>query len=303
MKILFIGSFKLGWDESICDEEHIAQALELSGHKVERIDRGAVGEARNSYMCDFVLISQWYNYHPDMMKNLKDYTGKPIVYWAFDYQPDGQEWHEILIAGADLYLSKRISDSKYPNWSWLAQDFAPALLHRVPSVEGKDIDVLFTGSWADYEESRERRETLKAIDDKFNLHIYGVTPSKWEEAGFKNVHGPAVDDKLPELIARAKINISIDNFLEIGYWSDRNAQIMACGGFVLYRHVPMSEAIFKSYVAYFYNQQDCLEKIEYFLEHEDQREWLADMGYKYARQMFTPLTRATELLTLVGSIL
>lgn len=299
MKILSIGNFTTGWDGSICDEEHIAKTLEELGHEVIRQQR-ELGWDKPVPNVDFALIAQWDNY--PSLKGFKE-AKVPLVYWAFDYQADGQAWHESLISQADLYLSKRITDSKYPNWQWLSQDFAPKFLDKYPETVEKDIDILFTGSylpWAD-----ERNATLKAIDDNFNLVIHSVTPDQWKEQGFKNVNGPIMDEGLSALYARAKINLSIDHTLEAGYWSDRNAQIMACGGFVLFRYIPMSETVFRENVAYFYSIDDCLEKISNLLRPDVAyiKEEYAQKGYEYAQKNLKVYNRVNDLLTIVGSIL
>lgn len=298
MTILSIGNFGYGWDSSICDEEHIAQALERAGHKVIRWQREEVGEARNSHLCDFILIQQWDGFHKDLMNNLNDYNSAPIVYWAFDHQDQAQEWHQRLIWGADLYLSKRVADSIYQHWQWLSQDFAPPFLGRVEGVE-KNIDVLFTGSYLPW--ATERNETLLMVQEKFNLEIHSI--NAWPEE-YKNVQGPVMDDALPGLIARAKINLSIDHTLEAGYWSDRNAQIMACGGLVLFRYVPLSEATFRDELVYFYDKEDCLGRIEQLLERNlEDLAFTAERGYNYAHNYLMVDNRVRNLLTIVESIL
>lgn len=256
MKILSIGNFGTGWDGSICDEEHVAKALENLGHEVIRVQRETLTEFNTPLDVDFVLIAQWDQY-PERIQFIDNDV--PLVYWAFDYQADGQEWHERLVEEADLYLSKRIADSKYSNWQWLSQDFAPEFLipHRVTN---QDIDILFTGSYLPW--ATERNETLKAVDKRFNLVIHSV--NDWP--GFKDVRPPIMDDGLPGLYARARVILSIDHTLETGYWSDRNAQIIACGRKPLFRYVPLSEARFGDRVVYFYDVNDCLEKIEQQLE-------------------------------------
>lgn len=293
MKILSIGNFGHGWDGSICDEEHIAGALESLGHEVVRVQREELTDFKTPLDLDFVLIAQWDGY-PDRIQFIDDDV--PLVYWAFDYQADGQEWHERLVSQADLYLSKRIADGKYQNWRWLSQDFAPEFLHRDEAFNQRlefgeveqDVDVLFTGSYLPW--ATERNETLKAVDEKFNLVIHSV--NDWP--GFKHVRPPIMDDGLPELYARAKVILSIDHTLEAGYWSDRNAQIIACGRKPLFRYVPMSEARFGDRVTYFYSVDDCLEKIEEQLVvpvYEDRTEGL------YVKD------RVKDLLAIVRSIL
>src|SRR5207249_4539287 len=91
-----------------------------------------------------------------------------------------------------------------------------------------------------------------------------------EWPGFKDQRGPIMDEGLPELYARARIILSIDHTLEAGYWSDRNAQIMCCGGFVLYRYIPLSEARFGNHVQYFYSVKDCLKQIDTILKSDEE---------------------------------
>lgn len=298
MRVLSIGNFlNPSWDGSIPDEEHIAQALEQLGHEVTRCQRGEIPKYEaESY--DFVLVAQWDGYDEGFSQGIKS-EGCPIVYWAFDYQADGQEWHEKLIQESDLYLSKRI-ENKYPNWQWLSQDFAPQFLNRYPGDVKQDIDVLFTGSYLPW--ATERIETLKAVDQRFNLVVHSVTPDEWKTQGLKNVYGPVMDDRLPSLIARAKINLSIDHTIERGYWSDRNAQIIACGGFVLTRWVPMMESIFRSNVVYFHDKEHCLDQIEFWLEHDEDREVVAAEAYDNS-PYFKVKERVADMLNIVRSIL
>lgn len=302
MKILSIGNFGHGWDGSICDEEHISQALEEMGHEVIRHQREVEFEYYDwdEKGIDFILIAQWDGFELGFIQALKQ-LDTPVVYWAFDYQADRQEWHELLIAASDLYLSKRITDSKYPNWQWLSQDFAPGFLDKYRGDVEQDIDVLFTGSYLPW--ATDRIETLRAVDKMFNLEIHSFTPDAWKAEGFKNVFGPTMDNALPYLIGRARINLSIDHTIEAGYWSDRNAQIMACGGFVMFKYIPLSEARFGFNINYFHTIDECLENIQYFLDVPEDRQLLANMGYEYAQRHLGVSHRVHDLITIVSELL
>jgi hypothetical protein len=302
MKILSIGNFSgRGWDGSITDENHIADALESLGHEVTRLQREQSFDTLPGGDVDFILMAQWDGYHPMTIPNLKiayrpyEAPGEapPIIYWSFDYQADGQEWHEKLIANSDLYLSKRIADSKYPNWQWLSQDFAPEFLHKAEPIT-KDIDVLFTGSYIPW--AAERNKTLKAVDEKFNLVIHSV--NAWD--GFNNVRPAILDEGLPELYARAKIILSIDHTIEAGYWSDRNAQIICCGRRPLFRYVPLSEATFHDDVDYFYSIDDCLRQIERRLK-PSYIEYVATKALQQG--LYKVNRRVKDLLTIVNAYL
>lgn len=300
MRILSIGNFGTGWDGSICDEEHIAGALEELGHEVIRHQREETLDTLPLFWkgLDFALIAQWDGYSEEFIGRLKQLVPK-AVYWAFDYQADGQEWHERLVKGSDLYLSKRLADAKYKNWRWFSQDFAPQFLQPAPEVE-KDIDILFTGSYLPW--AKERNQILKLIDENYNLTICSVNGPEFESRGFKDVRGPVMDDALPAMIARAKINLSVDHTIEAGYWSDRNSQIIACGGFVLCRYVPMMESVFRSHITYFFGLDDVLSAVDYWLDRDEDRGMIAGQAYEYS-PMYKVKEKAADLLNIVRDIL
>jgi len=274
VRILCVGNFSSPtWDGSIADEIHIANALEGLGHEVVRWHRDKIFARTGIREFDFCLIAQWDGYDDEGLRCLPH----PLVYWAFDRQDQNQNWHKRLIEYSDIYLSKRIADSIYSNWRWLC-DFAPEFLVRSPVKRVKDIDVLFTGSYLPW--ATERTETLKLVDDHFNLTIHSVTPDQWKERGFKHVYGPAMDDALIELTA------------------DRVAQAICCGGFVLHRWQPLSEAFFHQAIGYYYGKDQVLEEIQYWLDHEEDREKLAADAYDVSEQ-FKVYQRVGDMLTIV----
>lgn len=313
MKILSVGNFTTGWDGSICDEEHIARALEQLGHEVIRCQRGQenvyVSPNRDPY--DVILMSQWNGYHPDFVKNTKNTINKgktdkpcPVVYWAFDFQWNPPEqWHLRILEDTDVYLSKEMEymldyHRLFPNLKihWFSQDFGPDFLDWEQGII-PDIDVLFTGSF--HPGADNRIKTLKAIDERFNLVVHSVTPEQWKEVGLKNVNGPVMDHGLPALIARAKINLSVDIFDSPGFWSDRNGQIMLCGGFVLFRYQTPAESIFGDSIGYFYGPEDAAEKVQYYLDHDEEREMIRRRGYELAHKRFKASHRVKELITIL----
>lgn len=297
MKILSVGNFGNSWDGSQCDEEHIAKALENAGHEVTRWQRENM-LGFNQHHFDFALIAQWDGYGPEAIQEIRKVADK-VVYWAFDFQADGQPWHERLVKQTDLYLSKPWSDMKYPNWQWLPQDFAPSFLYPVDAEQ--DINILFTGSYLPW--ATERIEYLRAVDKRFGLTIHSFTPQQWTDAGFSNVRGPIMDRGLPKLYARAKINLAVDHTITPGYWSDRAAQIMACGGFVMSKYVPGMELIFRDHVTYFHDVDSMLSGIWHFLVDDGERAARARWGQKHSRANLMVQNRVNDLLTIVENTL
>ena len=107
MKFVFLGNFTSGWDGSICDELHIAEALRDEGHEVLQIQRENLNIPHDNY--DYALIAQWNGYPNDIVQKLKDVGAKQIIYWAFDYQwLTKEKWHMDLAVNADYFFSKEI---------------------------------------------------------------------------------------------------------------------------------------------------------------------------------------------------
>jgi len=289
--ILFLGNFEgRAWDGSITDENHIADALEQLGHEVMRVQRCAYPQpAKQKY--DFTLIAKWDGYGD--ISNLP----KPILYWCFDYMGD-EDWHKKLIEQSDLYLGKEINkkgmyEKLGTPFYWLSQDFAPEFMNKYDGEVEKKYDMVFTGTYLP--QAGFRNELLKTIDDEFDLHIFSANP--WP--GFKNAHPAILDKDYPKLIAETKINISCDWMIEDGYWSDRLAQIMCCGGFVLNKYIPMQEITFKNYPVYFDTIEECLEKIDESLK-VDQRLFLDKFinSYEYAQENLKTINRVQDLITI-----
>ena len=69
--------------------------------------------------------------------------------------------------------------------------------------------------------------------------------------------------------------------------SFRNFEITACGSFLLSQRSSMQERIFRENIEaiYFNDVEDCASKIHHFLIHSDERETIANKGYKRSLQL------------------
>lgn len=309
-----IGNFNNpSWDGSIPDEKHIVDALRKLGHKVYEIQRECtpIGVPLTKQLkpekFDFILIAQWNGYAQHICNNLKEWYNCPVIYWAFDYQFKNQEdWHFEMAKEADIFLSPEYEHKEFYkslgcNFYWFPQAFAPEFLDKYPQPVNKEYDVVFTGSYTPF--GKLRTDILKAVDQKFDLHIFGVTGHQWQEQGLKNIHPAVMDEGLPELYAKSKIILSIPLEQVEGSWCDRNAQAMACGSFVLFKYVTPAEQIFKDTIGYFNTTEDCFKKIDYYLKNADERELIAYRGYKYAQNYLKTKGRIKELLILLENAL
>jgi spore maturation protein CgeB len=75
------------------------------------------------------------------------------------------------------------------------------------------------------------------------------------------------------------------------------------GGFLLYRYVPGMELFLRDGCEYFSSIDEAVDKIHYYLEHEDERELIADRGHQIGREKFTSEARVKELMILIDRYL
>lgn len=143
----------------------------------------------------------------------------------------------------------------------------------------------------------ERREILTKVADRFGLDLY--TPDRnlaWK--GCTN-HGP-VDyyDFAPYVFKRAKINLNISLRSIASGIPLRAFDIMGAGGFLLTNFqsdfldffVPGEDFV------YYDSQEDLLDKIAYYLEHEEERAQIAENGLRRIREHHTYRHRVEEML-------
>jgi len=74
-----------------------------------------------------------------------------------------------------------------------------------------------------------------------------------------------------------------------GYWSNRVYMHLACKGFVLHPRVPEMERFFEGgkHLVYYDSREDLLDKIDHYLERDEEREAIAQAGAELVRAEHT----------------
>lgn len=148
----------------------------------------------------------------------------------------------------------------------------------------KIYDVVFVGN-VNPSIYPERVKLLKLIGEKFNLKV------------FTNVYG----EDMAKIYSQAKI---VFNKSAAGEINMRVFETLACGSFLLTDRLKPEvglEEIFedKKHLVLYDNEKDLLEKINYYLTHETEREEIAYNGYKEVLSNHTYEHRVEEILNLV----
>ena len=155
---------------------------------------------------------------------------------------------------------------------------------KIDDIE-RDIDLSFVGHMLI---EKERTKNIGYIKrNGFDVEIFGIGSG----------NGRICLEEMVKIFNRTKINL---NFSGVGQHNalrkepninlrtkqikGRMTEISLCGGFVLSEYVPGIEEVYElgKEIVVFHDHNEMVEKIKYYLEHEDQRETIANNGYTRA---------------------
>ena len=131
--------------------------------------------------------------------------------------------------------------------------------------------------------SREREQVLREIGIRHQLVIYTGSniPSNLKKLGIKDKGYADYDKEMPFIFHNSKININITaKTIESGI-PLRVFDILSCGGFCLTNYQPEIDELFEEGkdLAIYTDMQDMMRKINYYLEHDEERKQIALNGY------------------------
>lgn len=315
MKIAYVGNFS----QRHCTETHLALTLEKLGHEVIRLQENEVTEGALSAMIitedwDLFLFTRTWDtlvtmdhlaqlrerkipsasYHLDLYVGLKREDGldqDPFWRTDFVFTPDGSQ------QAAEVFKAKSINHyymkpGVYEDECYIAE----------PDNYG--LDVVFVGGGEatgvgqqyGHKEWPYRGKLIKFLRDTYgdDFHKFG-----WPQATIRN-------EELNQLYANSKIVVGDSlclNFDHPYYWSDRVYETMGRGGFIIHPFIEGMQEEFtdgKTIVFYEYNNWDQLkEKIDYYLEHDEEREKIRRAGHEFVKQNATYTNRLSRMLDII----
>ena len=293
MRIAFIGKF-----ENLYDEEYIALSFEKLGHELLRL---------NDNLTLTRIIEEVDAWHPDILLFCKyePYEGGPTFYrelmkrkiksvcWIFDLYIGYPRQYRIYSASFFRADSVFTTDGGHDD-VWAAHSinhkcvrqgiYEPeCVLYPFNDPQG----VAFVGS--ENALYPKRTEMIKAIRQRFS-------PFSWY--GRKNTNelrGLALN----ELYAKTKIIIG-DSVYSPHYWSNRVVETLGRGGFLIHQEVEGLKEAYPYLVTYKRGALDDLyAKIDYYLEHEEERQQIVRLNHQYVLDNYTMDKKCAELLSLI----
>ena len=312
--ISFLGNFKVKFSS----ENHHAKSLEKLGHKVIRLQEGELKagqilrQALRSDLFVWVHTHGWVTKDLDRFDILAELKKAKIptmtyhldLWFGLKRQEDLANDPFYQNIGHFFATDKLMADWFTENTS-VQGHFLPAGVYGEecyvhPSYNNEfDYDVIFVGSKGYHPEYPYRPQLIDFLRETYGkrfLHVGGDGDT-----------GTIRGDELNKIYARSKIAIgdtlNID-FKYPYYSSDRLFESTGRGGFTIYPNIFGLDAYFedkKEIVFYEHGDlKDLKEKIDYYLEHDEEREAIRAAGHERAKNEHTYVHRWQQILEELG---
>ena len=209
-----------------------------------------------------------------------------FVYYDDCLQGSDGDNHAVVAHGREadiMYITNRGEVPIYKEWGVNAKFITGGcdpVAHRIVSSPGTlyQSDVAFIGK----PNTPERVACMRAVGERFDLKLWG---SGWEKFNMAAAAINVYASGYRKVCAGAKIVLgwNIDPSVDL-YFSNRTWYTLGCGGFFLTLYSPSLEEMFGrgQELDWFESIEECCQKIEYYLNHPEERQKIAQAGYEFA---------------------
>lgn len=317
MKITFLGNFGVDFSS----ETHHKKSLESLGHEVVALQETqassemVLDESMKSDMFVWVHTHGWQTPGSLSMENVLQYLKRaniPTVTYHLDLWLGLQRQEDLKKDAVYSHIQHFFTvDKKMADWFNENTDvkghYLPAgvfgeEVYMSPKLPGEQYghDIIFVGSRGYHPEWSYRP---KLIDWAKSLY-----KGRFEHYGGDGL-GVVRGDKLNQLYADTKVVIGDSlslNFDYPYYWSDRLYETTGRGGFMIFPYIEGIEKEFKlgeELVTYKFNDfEDLREKINYYLENDEEREKIRKAGFERTKKDHTYAKRWEAIIREVTAV-
>ena len=202
----------------------------------------------------------------------------------------------LIKAQLNVYGYNFIEDSITDEW---AKEFK-SYVEWYPLGEDyiEDTKAIIADTYIGYKcTETERINTLNAISDSFKIDLWTLSDvSKLPKVNFRG--GADSNKMMPQIIKCSKINLNLTNKPIKSGIPLRVFDLMGCGGFVLSNYQAEIPDYFipDEDIVLYDSIPDMLNKIEYYLAHEDERLQIAENGKNKIKKYHTYDIRIAQML-------
>jgi len=310
--IVFLGNFRVDYTT----ESHHVKTLESMGHKVIKLQETeakseeVLAAARKSDLFIWVHTHGWktpgrltmsnvlkqlknekiptMTYHLDLwfgLKRQKDLSSDPVykeIGHFFTVDSKMADWFNKKTNVKGHYIPAGVFDKE-------------AIYKPTKTLSH---EVVFVGSKRYHPEWKYRSQLIDWLQSTYNKRF-----EHWGNDGIKTIRGK----NLNHLYASTKIVVGdtlCPNFSYPNYWSDRVYETLGRGGFIIHPYISGMEKEFtdkEHLVFYEYkNFKQLKELIDYYLEHDEEREKIRISGHNLVKEKYTYKNRWEHILKELG---
>lgn len=243
---------------------------------------------------------------PKEVEKLKTNTKTPVVLWFPDYIGNLKGYFANAPYDAvffkDPFIVQTMKGFVSPPVYYLPECFNP-LTHRLPDLEAGDLnayicDITTAGNMHSY-----RVAFFKQLEE-YHVKLWGNPPPLWlqmESVNQMYQNKPVTNKEKAKAFRGARIVINNLHPGEMWGVNVRTFEIAGIGGFQLVNWRPGLNQLFEDSkeIVSFTSMEDLKEKIDYYLDHENERNVIAKAGMEKAYREHTYSHRLNTLIETV----
>lgn len=319
MKVLCVNNhldyINLGILDAMCDYGYSVKILPLS--QFSKLQQYFILEKTlKEFKPDYIFTPGWSInlFDTDQFINIVKRAGIPHIYWATE---DPLHFDEVSMVFAPhsnyVFTTAEECNEKYRSInipsSTLLFGFNPKIFHKKPpKKEYKHDIVLIANNYYWFSENKNFRKKaindilLPLIEANYDVKIWG---DKWCDP----TYGYNIDPKYccgylfdyqetANIYSSAKIVLGIESVnTSLTQTSVRAYEIMGCKSFHLTCYTPAHEKLFNNHehLVWSKSPEETLSLVKYYLEHDNEREAIANNGYKEVLSKHTYYHRLNQL--------
>lgn len=273
--------------------------FEKLGYEVEYRFREDYDDLKLKNAGNVIYFKGYYTFKTLPKDNVKKRKNVLYVYYMEGLYKDIFSEVDAVVSASKKFVDEHIIGSGFKG-GHIPQYTNPERFKNANSEVDKQHDVLFVGS----DHSRKGRKSVDyALKANANLSVYGKF---WDESLDRDVlKGSYIDnDELYKYYGNAKIvlNDHREDMAYFGFVSNRIYDVSASGGFIFTDYVKDIEEEYGDSIVMYKNFDEFNEKLQYYLEHEDERKALAKKAQKITLEKFTNEVAAEKFIEIFKSI-
>jgi hypothetical protein len=310
LKITFIGNFNVDYTS----ETHHCKSLESLGHEVIRLQEGVATTSdilKNGLESDLVVFVHthgWETKGPYTIAESFDYFrehGVPVITYHLDLwfglQREKDIHNDPFYKSLDYFFA---TDKLMADWfnenTNVKGEYIPAGVYDGEcyldfSGDAMCNEIIFVGSKGYHPEWQYRPQLINWLKENYD--------NRFTHVGGDGDTGTIRGDRLNRVYAGSKIAIGDTLCIDFDYpyyFSDRLFESVGRGGFTIFPYIRGIEDNFeidKEIVTYKYGDfEELKQKIDYYLQHPDERETIRKAGFQRVKKDHTYKERWKEIL-------